>query len=522
MKKTKKEQDMKQVQTQTQEQTATGMVAAQRKPKARKKKKAPIIIAIILIAIVVINIVSCALKPAAGAIVTTTKATRGELQETVSTSGTVVSEEKKVFFAPVSGTIASVDVAAGDAVSSGSALMSYDMEQMEDFLTQAALQQKKSDAGYQGMLANNAENQGKLNEANTNLDVLNQQIADNKSYLKDLQEQLNKNQRDTGNSLANENYNLNEKANKIQQEMTNLDPASQEYADKAAELQNINTQISKNQYLQSIAGSSDYVAKMNQEIADVTERIAGYEEYKARMESQKATSEGAVLDGYDKTQYDADKELAAMSYQDAETDYYEAKQGICAEFDGIVTSCEVVSGTPVTEGTPLLTLESSNNVKISFYASKQDLEKLAVGQKAVITISGHIYDGEVQKINRMAEKNESNTPMVGAEVHILNPDENIILGMDAKLQINTRNTENALLIPVEAINADRDGDFLYVVENGVAVRKPVICGISSDTFTEILEGITEEDEIILTALTGIDEGMPVTVMPEIPQMQQMQ
>lgn len=495
----------------------TGEMAPVKKKK--KRKKAPIIIVIILAVIIACIAVSCAFAPEVGAMVTTTKATRGDLQESISTSGVVVSEEQKVFFAKVNGTIASVDVAAGDAVTSGTVLMSYDMDEMEKFLTQATLQQKRSNAGYQGMLADSANNQAKLNEANTNLDVLNQQIADNKAYLKDLQTKLNKNQRDTSKSLANEGYNLGAKLGQLQDELSSLMPGTKEYDDKVAEIQNVNAQISRNEYVQSIASSSDYVTKMNQEIADVTERIAEYEEYKARMESQKASSETVVMDGYDRTQYDVDQELADMSFQDAEADYYEAKKGVCAEFDGIVTECNVVPGTPVAEGIQLLTLESSNQVKISFNASKQDIEKLEIGQKAEIKISGNTYEGEVQKINRMAVRNESNTPMVGVEVHITNPDEKIILGMDAKLQIQTREAKGALLIPVEAINADRDGDFLYVVENGVVVRKPVTCGISSDEFTEIIDGITEEDEIILTALTGIEEGMAVTVIPEMPQMQ---
>ena len=119
----------------------------------------------------------------------------------------------------------------------------------------------------------------------------------------------------------------------------------------------------------------------------------------------------------------------------------------------------------------------------------------------------------MSKINRMASMNNSNTPMVGVEVHIDEPDDRIILGLDAKLTINTRSVENALLVPVEAINADRDGDFLYVVEEGKVVRKPVTCGISNDTYTEIIEGITEEDQIIVTYIGSLEEGMAVTVMP---------
>ena len=141
------------------------------------------------------------------------------------------------------------------------------------------------------------------------------------------------------------------------------------------------------------------------------------------------------------------------------------------------------------------------------------MAKLAVGQKAEVTISGNVYTATVSKINRMANMNNSNTPMVGVEVHIDEPDERIILGLDAKLTIETRSVENALLVPVEAINADRDGDFLYVVEEGRVVRKPVTCGISNDTYTEIIEGITEEDQIIVTYFGSLEEGMAVTVMP---------
>ena len=70
-----------------------------------------------------------------------------------------------------------------------------------------------------------------------------------------------------------------------------------------------------------------------------------------------------------------------------------------------------------------------------------------------------------------------------------------------------------LLIPVEAINADKDGDFLYVVENGVVVKKSIVCGISTDTYSEVTEGITQEDQIILSSYATIEEGMAVTAVP---------
>ncbi len=484
----------------------------------KKKKKVGLIIVIVLVLIVGISMVSCSLSSAeTEAVVTTTAAKRGELQESINTSGTVESEEVKVLFAPVNGKIAEVTVATGDVVTAGDVMVCYDMVEMDKVLTQATLQQEKTEAGYQGMLAEDAENQAKLKEANTNLAVLNQQIADNENCLKKAQEGLNETQRNTTNHLAGESYNLTTRLGQLEAELKAMDAKAdpEGYKAKADEIHKINEQLSRNQYVQSVSATSDYIAGMQTDIAEVQERLAGYEEYKARMESQKTASEAAVLDSYDRTQMEIDRKLATISYEETKGDYSIAQQGICATFDGIVTSCNVVEGVTVVEGTQLLTLESSENVKITLQASKQDVEKLEKGQKAKITVSGHTYEGEVCKINRMATLNASNTPMVGVEVHITNPDEHIILGMDAKLEIFTRKAEDALLIPVEVINADRDGDFLYVVENGVIVRKPIVCGISTDTYTQVLEGITEEDQIVHTAYTEIEEGMAVTVMPQM-------
>lgn len=485
------------------------------KKKGKKSKKTVVIIIIIVIVVLFLLLKGCS-GGEPTTMVTTTVATRGELQESVSTSGTVAAEEVKVFFAPVAGTLAEVKVSPGDTVQQGDVLIAYDEAKLDSDFKQASLQQAKSNAGYNSAVADSADNQAKLNEANTNIPVLEQQIADNKAYLKRLQSQLSQSQRDTSTALANEAYELNEEMGTLQDEIKALGTSdAAALAKKQAELRKIETALSRNNYLQQISNSSDYVVETEEEIQRVQELIADYEEYKAEMESQKNASKTGVMDSYDKTTNEADKALADMAYSQAEAAYYEGKAGVCAQFAGVVTAVVAVEGSTVTEGTQLLTLESTNAVKVTFSATKHDVEKLEVGQLAEVTISGGVYSGTVSKINRMATVNASNTPMVGVEVHIDNPDDKIILGLDAKLTINTRSVQDALLIPVEAINADRDGDFLYVVEDGVVVRKSIVCGISNDTHTEVLEGITQEDQIVLTYIGTLEEGMAVTVMPEM-------
>ena len=481
---------------------ATEQAGAGKKPvKKRKHRKALIVIVVIAVLLIILKLVSCGRAGATGAVVITVLPIRGDLQDTVSTSGTVESGEVKVIFAPVSGTVGSVNAKAGDAVKAGELLIGYDMEEMERMLRQSELQLQRSTAGYEGMYAQNSENQAKLSEANRNLQVLKQQISDYEAYLTKLQDSLEKSQRDTTNALAAENYSLTE-------QLKTLTPGSSEYEE-------VSSRLSRNNYLQQVASSSDYVANMQAEIAKVQKSISECEAYKAQMETQKSTSEAGILDSYDKAQQEVDRELANMTYAEAEENYAKAYAGITAEFDGIITESSVIQGAGVAAGMQLMTLESSEDIKVAFYASKYDVEKLKVGQKAQITISGRKYEGEVSKIDRMAVRNESNTPMVGAEIRILNADEEIILGMDAKILVYTDKTENALLIPVEAINADKEGDFLYVAENGVVVRKPIVCGISTDSYTEVLEGITDQDAVILTSSLDLEEGMNVTVITDM-------
>ena len=501
----RKQKELKKAQKKEQKQAKTG----------KKRKKAPVIIAIIVILFLVIRIVSCAFSGDAGVLVSTTAAFRGDIEESVSTSGKVASEEKVVLFAPVSGRLDQIHVAAGDAVKAGDVLMTYDMEQMDERLQEASLQQDKSNASYNSTMAENSKSTAKLNEANTNLAVLDQQLADYKSYLKDLQDKLSTSQRETQRQLSEESYNLSRKAADLNKELQD-GVSAERAAEINKELQDVSSDQARNAYVQSIANDSDYVVSMQKEIATVQEHITECENYKAQMQSQKGSSEGTILNGYQSQAYAADKDLAQLTYQEAEQQYEAAQKGIVADFDGIVTECNGVSGASVTEGAQLLTLESSENVKVSFNASKSDVAKLALGQKVDVTITGNSYEGEIAKINRMASENASNTPMVGVEVHLTNPDDKIILGLDAKLTVHTNSAQDTLLIPVEAINADKNGDFLYVIENGMVVKKPVTCGISSDEYTEILEGITEEDQIIVNSLTGVslEEGMAVTAVPE--------
>ena len=164
-------------------------------------------------------------------------------------------------------------------------------------------------------------------------------------------------------------------------------------------------------------------------------------------------------------------------------------------------------------GTELLTVESSEQVQVEIEVTKYDLARIAVGQKADLTIGGKVYNGTVSSINRVATDNSQGTPVVKARIHIENPDAGIYLGVEARVVIHTGSAKNVVVIPVELINADKQGEFCYVVENGMVVMRRITTGLSSDTMAEVKEGLKEGDQVVYDLTGMITEGMTVTAVP---------
>ncbi len=203
-------------------------------------------------------------------------------------------------------------------------------------------------------------------------------------------------------------------------------------------------------------------------------------------------------------------ELDAMSQEEL---LEKGRQGIKAEFNGIVTSAALSDGMLATQGLELVSIASNDDVAVEATVSKYDYHKLKEGQKAEITIANNTYQGTVGDINRVAQQNEKGAPIVTCEVVIDNPDDNIFLGVEAKASILVGSEKNVLTVPADAVNTGKDNTFCYVLEDGVIARREITTGISSDTLTEIKSGLKEGDLVIPQLQEGLIEGSPAKSAP---------
>lgn len=259
---------------------------------------------------------------------------------------------------------------------------------------------------------------------------------------------------------------------------------------------------------------SEELNNYEDQLKDSSEEMERLQTWKAKEEGIKDASDAAILSNEAKQQLAADNNLSSLNVLMTKEDINEGKSGIKAEFSGVVTEVSTVAGGPAAKGVSLFSVASNEKVVVDMSVTRYDLEKLEVGQSAEITLAGKSYAGTVSKLSRLASANAKGTPVVSAEIHIEGADENIYLGLEAKVKVNGHKEENVLVVPVETVNTGKDGSFCYVVEDGVVVKKAVETGLSSETLVEIKSGLEEGDQVIRIGTELIEEGMKVTAVEE--------
>lgn len=231
-------------------------------------------------------------------------------------------------------------------------------------------------------------------------------------------------------------------------------------------------------------------------------------ELQSRLSSQQAVAESdpSAVTAEEKEKMEITNNLSELDQMSAQELVKAAKKGIKADFNGVITKVSVVEGATTALGTELFTLQNTDKINVNVNVSKYDYDKLKEGQSADITLAGKTYEGEVTSISHVATQNEKGASLISADVRIKNPDDDIFLGVDAKVTIHAEEADDVVVLPSEVVNIGKDGSFCYVIENGVITRRDITTGISSDDYVEVTEGIKEGDEVIRD-LGSLEEGM---------------
>lgn len=261
-----------------------------------------------------------------------------------------------------------------------------------------------------------------------------------------------------------------------------------------------------------ISGGSVSVDTSGIEIA-LEQASSDLAELQSELASQEAIAEADpnAVTKEEKEKMKITNNLSELEKMSAKELVESAKKGVTADFNGVISKVTVVEGSTVTQGTELFTLQNTDKVDVDVNISKYDYDKIQENQKAEITLAGKKYEGTVTSVSHIATQNEKGASLISARVRIDDPDENVFLGVDAKVTIQADKAEDVLVLPAEVVNIGKQGSFCYVLEDGVIAKKNIETGLSSDDYIEVTEGIEEGDTVIRDIGT-LQEGMPAEAM----------
>ena len=241
-------------------------------------------------------------------------------------------------------------------------------------------------------------------------------------------------------------------------------------------------------------------AKNQYEIADV--------QYQSAQESYELVIEGAAEEDIKSVEAQVRQTKAALDM----AKYQLKNTQITAPISGKVTSITVSSGEMVSPSVPLLSIIDVSRIFVKIGISEKDISKIKEGQKVNLEIdafSEEKFQGEVVS-KGVAVDQISKTLEV--KIEILQPEVDIPVGVFARGDILVKTNQDALIIPSNALTRKKDGIYVYVIEEGIARQKEVVLGIIQDERVEILEGLSEEEEIVVLGNQELEDGLKVDVL----------
>ncbi len=181
---------------------------------------------------------------------------------------------------------------------------------------------------------------------------------------------------------------------------------------------------------------------------------------------------------------------------------------ILAPMDGVITVRKAEVGDTVSPGAPVFQMVNYQ-IWAASWIDETKIAQLREGQKAAIKLrSGRVYQGEIVRLNKEAD---TVTRELEVDVKFDTMPNPLVIGEETEVDIDT-GFQTAPAVPLSSVVERNGSKGVFVVSNGLTSFRPVVLGLQDGKRAAVLEGIKEEDMVIINP-AGIEPGRKIK--PEI-------
>ena len=217
-------------------------------------------------------------------------------------------------------------------------------------------------------------------------------------------------------------------------------------------------------------------------------------------------------DEYEDAVYNYDTALSALSVTESDL----AETVITAPMDGVVVGEPLTPGTMAVQGnanpTVIMRIADLSKKQIRAKIDETDIGSVRVGQKATFTVDAFpksTFTATVSKISKTdvtnsweASTSSSSSSSVSVVYYYVtldvdDPESLLLPGMTAQVEVTTSDRPGVLALPIAALKTNSKGAYVVLAQpDGSTTEQSVTTGIYSDEYVEILDGLSEGDEVV--------------------------
>ena len=179
---------------------------------------------------------------------------------------------------------------------------------------------------------------------------------------------------------------------------------------------------------------------------------------------------------------------------------------------GVVAEIAVNVGDLISPSTALMTVIDPDPMWLQAQVNETDMAQVRVGQPASVTPSGYpdlTIRGKVTQIDLHAQV-VSNVSVFTTTIEVPNRDGKLLWGMNADAEISVLALKNVLTLPTSAVKSANGSATVTIVDGGQQVAWDVQTGATDGTRTQIVAGLDEGTEVVLTRRSAGSTGTTTT------------
>lgn len=186
------------------------------------------------------------------------------------------------------------------------------------------------------------------------------------------------------------------------------------------------------------------------------------------------------------------------------------KTKIRAPFDGIIGLRYVSEGALIATSTAIANLYNISPAKIEFAIPGRYSMQVKPKQKINFTVESDtsIFVGEVYAVEPQID---ANTRTLKIRALAENTKGLLLPGQFVRVELILGSTNNAILVPTEAVIPELNGHKVFISENGKAKEVTVQTGIRDNLRLEIVSGLHPQDTLITTGILQLRNGLDIQI-----------